>query len=111
MAAAATATAKEPKACERPGCPVRFIPASRNHKYCSSKCKQRVVAYKYALNGGGRLWPAGGKLTVPGGGASTTRGVPGASCGRRASPALKDRTTPRRQRRRLRRGRRGEAEE
>ena len=46
------APAKEPKACERPGCPVRFIPASRNHKYCSSKCKQRVVAYKFALNGG-----------------------------------------------------------
>ena len=49
---AVKAPPREPKACERPGCPHRFIPAHKNHMYCSSKCKQRVVAYKYALNGG-----------------------------------------------------------
>jgi predicted RNA-binding Zn ribbon-like protein len=52
MADIAPAPVKELKACERPGCPVRFVPASKNHKYCSSKCKQRVVAYRHALNGG-----------------------------------------------------------
>lgn len=51
-AAAAQAPSRELVKCARPGCPVRFIPASKNHKYCSSKCKQRVVAYRHALNGG-----------------------------------------------------------
>ena len=58
---------REPVKCARPGCPAQFIPAHKNHKYCGSKCKQRVVAYKFALNGGGRLWPAGERPTVPAG--------------------------------------------
>ena len=108
--AAAQAPAKEPKSCERPGCPVRFIPRAVTHKFCSSKCKQRVVAYKYALNGGGRLWPAGGKRTATHAAVSTMPGGPGASSGRRTSPAPKDRTTRLRPPRRPRHGSRDGAE-
>ena len=58
---------KELVKCARPGCAVQFIPRAKTHLYCSSKCKQRVVAYRFALNGGGRLWPAGERPTVPAG--------------------------------------------
>ncbi len=52
MTASTTAPAKEPVKCACPNCPARFIPRAKNHLYCSSKCKQRVVAYRFALNGG-----------------------------------------------------------
>jgi len=52
MAASAQAPPKEPKQCERPGCPAQFIPTSKTHKYCSPRCKKVVVAYGFALKGG-----------------------------------------------------------
>ena len=36
------------KKCERPGCPVQFIPY-RTQKYCTPRCKKIVTAYKHAL--------------------------------------------------------------
>ena len=49
--AASTAPPREPKNCDRPGCPNLFIPASRVARFCSAKCKNTVQRYKLALNG------------------------------------------------------------
>ena len=42
---------KEPQKCARTNCAIRFIPAHKNHKYCSALCKGRVHDYRFALNG------------------------------------------------------------
>ena len=47
-----TVTVKEPKLCERPGCGIRFVPARKDQKYCSSTCKRRFHAYRHVLNRG-----------------------------------------------------------
>ena len=52
MASTPAAPPKELVKCARPGCAVQFVPRAKTHLYCSSKCKQRVVAYKFALSGG-----------------------------------------------------------
>ena len=44
--------AKEPQKCARPNCPVRFVPAHKNHRFCSTLCKRRTHEYRFALNGG-----------------------------------------------------------
>lgn len=41
--------AREARKCERPGCPVTFVPRTKVHKFCTPRCKKIVVAYKQAL--------------------------------------------------------------
>jgi predicted nucleic acid-binding Zn ribbon protein len=45
---------KQLKTCARPGCPVTFTPRTKDHKYCSARCKKTVTAYRHALGSGGR---------------------------------------------------------
>ena len=61
MASTAAAPPKEPKAWKRPGCPVpgSSPPGVKNHKYCSSKCKQRVVAVQAAALEPGEVMASG----------------------------------------------------
>jgi len=40
---------REPRKCERPGCPAVFIPRTKDHKFCTARCKKIVTAYKHAL--------------------------------------------------------------
>ncbi len=50
MAATAKAPAqREPKQCERPGCPSTFIPAHAAHKFCSTRCKRSCQNYRHVL--------------------------------------------------------------
>jgi hypothetical protein len=35
--------------CERPSCPVRFVPRHSKHIYCSALCKKRFLAYAHVL--------------------------------------------------------------
>ena len=43
---------REPRACDRPGCPNRFIPRHGRHVYCSDTCKKRCFNYRFALKAG-----------------------------------------------------------
>jgi hypothetical protein len=39
----------ELRKCERPSCPVRFVPRHSKHIYCSALCKKRFLAYANVL--------------------------------------------------------------
>lgn len=41
--------AREPVACAHPGCRVTFTPKHKDHRFCSTLCKQRSHAYRFAL--------------------------------------------------------------
>ena len=47
----ANAPPREPQKCARPNCAIWFVPAHKNHIYCSTLCKGRVHEYRFALNG------------------------------------------------------------
>jgi hypothetical protein len=45
----AAAEAKQPRKCDRPGCPNMFVPAHSRHLFCSPRCKQICQHYRHAL--------------------------------------------------------------
>ncbi len=40
---------REPVKCALPNCPVRFVPKSKDHKFCSNTCKKRSFNYRHVL--------------------------------------------------------------
>jgi hypothetical protein len=52
MAATPKAPPREPQKCAI--CPKRFTPSRKGHMYCSTACKGRAQAYRFALAGGRR---------------------------------------------------------
>ena len=43
--------AREPVTCAQPGCRKTFVPKHKDHRFCSTLCKQRNLAYRPALYG------------------------------------------------------------
>jgi len=52
MAATRQAPPKEPQKCVI--CPKQFVPSRKGVMYCSTACKGRAQAYRFALAGGRR---------------------------------------------------------